>query len=173
MPRQFTFCMEIEAGTLHGWRVSKYYKQEQGCLYVRPVWVTNRRRSAVIAMLGSSRRMLQFRLGMDGPWRSTKQGGLSDFVSHTWQFLVSFLVHIIRDRSCQLFSFMTYTDVCYFSLSVQAYRPKFVQHRKFTPFCSRYILISYLVSHNASCEIDHEHNVVDSYHIPGSSWCHF
>ena len=33
---------------------------------VRPVWVTNGRRSAVIAMLGSSLRMLQFRLGMDG-----------------------------------------------------------------------------------------------------------
>ena len=66
---------------------------------VRPFWVTNGRRSAVVAMLGSSLRMLQFRLGMDGPCRSTKQGGLSDFVSHTWQFLVSFLVHIIRDRS--------------------------------------------------------------------------
>ena len=50
---------------------------------VRPVWVTNGRRSAVIAMLGSFLRMLQFRLGMDGPCRSTKQGGLSDFVSHT------------------------------------------------------------------------------------------
>ena len=56
---------------------------------VRPVWVTNGRRSAVVAMLGSSLRMLQFRLGMDGPFRSTKQGGLSDFVSHTMQFLVS------------------------------------------------------------------------------------
>ena len=56
---------------------------------------------------------------------------------------------------------MAYTEVCYFSLSVQAYRPKFVQRRKFTPFCSRYILISYLVSHNTSCEIDQEHNVVD------------
>ena len=44
---------------------------------VRPVWVTNGRRSAVIAMLGSSLRMLQFRLGMDGLCRSTKQGGLS------------------------------------------------------------------------------------------------
>ena len=44
---------------------------------VRPVCVTNRRRSAVIAMLGSSLRMLQFRLGMDGLCRSTKQGGLS------------------------------------------------------------------------------------------------
>ena len=41
------------------------------------VWVTNGRRSAVIAMLGSSLRMLQFRLGMDGLCRSTKQGGLS------------------------------------------------------------------------------------------------
>ena len=60
-----------------------------------------------------------------------------DFVSHTWQFLVSFLVHTIRDRPCQLFSFMRYTDVCYFSLPVQAYRPKFIQHRRFTPFCSR------------------------------------
>ena len=56
---------------------------------VRPAWVTNGRRSAVIAMLGSSLGMLQFRLGMDGPFRSTKQGGLSDFVSHTMQFLVS------------------------------------------------------------------------------------
>ena len=56
---------------------------------VRPVWVTNGRRSAVIAMLGSSLRMLQFRLGMDGPFRSTKRGGLSDSVSHTMQFLVS------------------------------------------------------------------------------------
>ena len=65
---------------------------------VRPFWVTNGRRSAVVAMLGSSLRMPQFRLGMDGPCRSTKQGGLSDFVSHTWQFLVSFLVHIIRDQ---------------------------------------------------------------------------
>ena len=57
---------------------------------VRPVWVTNGRKSAVIAMLGSSLRMLQFRLGMDGHFRSTKQGGLSDFVSHTMQFLVSY-----------------------------------------------------------------------------------
>ena len=56
---------------------------------VRPVWVANGRRSAVIAMLGSSFRMLQFRLGMDGPFRSSKQGGLSEFVSHTMQFLVS------------------------------------------------------------------------------------
>ena len=56
---------------------------------VRPVWVTNGRRSAVIAMLGSSLRMLQFRLGMNGPFRSTKQGGPSDFVPHTMQFLVS------------------------------------------------------------------------------------
>ena len=40
-------------------------------------------------MLGSSLRMLPFRLGIDGPFRSTKQGGLSDFVSHTMQFLVS------------------------------------------------------------------------------------
>ena len=56
---------------------------------VRPVWVTNGRRSAVIAMLGSSLRMLQFRLGMDGLFRSTKQGGLSDFVPHNMQFLVS------------------------------------------------------------------------------------
>ena len=49
-------------------------------LTARPVWVTNGRRSAVIAGLGSSLRMLQFRLGMDGPFSSTKQGGLSDFV---------------------------------------------------------------------------------------------
>ena len=42
------------------------------------VWVTNGRRSAVIAMLGSSLRMLQFRLGMDGLFcRSRKQGGMS------------------------------------------------------------------------------------------------
>ena len=41
------------------------------------VWITNGRRSAVIAMLGSSLRMLQFRLGMDGLCRSTKQVGLS------------------------------------------------------------------------------------------------
>ena len=41
------------------------------------VWVTNGRRSAVIAMLGSSLRMLQFRIGMDRLCRSTKQGGLS------------------------------------------------------------------------------------------------
>ena len=80
---QFTFCMEIEAGTLHGLRVSK------AVFRVRPVWVTNGRRSAVISMLGSSLRMLQLRLGMDGPFRSTKQGGLSDFVPHTMQFLVS------------------------------------------------------------------------------------
>ena len=33
------------------------------------------------------------RLGMDGPCRSTKLGGLSDFVSHTWYFLVSLWVH--------------------------------------------------------------------------------
>ena len=56
---------------------------------VRPVWVTNGRRSAVIVMLGSSLRMLQLGVGMDGSCRSTKQGGLSDFVSHTMQFLVS------------------------------------------------------------------------------------
>ena len=77
---QFTFCVEIEAGTLHGRRVSK------AVFTVRPVRVTNGRRSAVIAMLGSSLRMLQFRLGMDGPFRSTN---LSDFVPHTMQFLVS------------------------------------------------------------------------------------
>ena len=41
------------------------------------VWVTNGRRSAVIAMLGSSLRMLQFRLRMDGLCRSTKQRRLS------------------------------------------------------------------------------------------------
>ena len=58
-------------------------------LTARPVWVTHGRRSAAIAMLGSSLRMLHFRLGIDGPFRSTKQGGLSDFVSHTMQFLVS------------------------------------------------------------------------------------
>ena len=51
--RQFTFCMEIEAATLHGWRVNK------AVLTVRPVWVTNRRRSAVIAKLGSSLRILE------------------------------------------------------------------------------------------------------------------
>ena len=34
-------------------------------------------RSAVIALLGSSLRMLQSRLGMDALCRSTKQGGLS------------------------------------------------------------------------------------------------
>ena len=56
---------------------------------VRPAWVTNGRRSAVIAMLGSSLRVLQLRRGMDGPFLSTKQGGLSDFVPHTVQFLVS------------------------------------------------------------------------------------
>ena len=66
--RQFTFCMEIEAGTLHGRQVSK------AVFTVRPVWVTNGRRSAVIAMLDSSLRMLQFHLGMDGPFRSMKQG---------------------------------------------------------------------------------------------------
>ena len=44
---------------------------------VRPVWVTNWRRSAVIAMLGSSLRKLQFRPGMDGLCCSTKQAGLS------------------------------------------------------------------------------------------------
>ena len=44
---------------------------------VRPVWVTNGCRSAVIAMLCSSLRMLQFRLGMDWLCRSTKQGCLS------------------------------------------------------------------------------------------------
>ena len=84
---------------------------------VRPVWVTNGRRSAVIVMLGSSLRMLQLGVGMDGSCRSTKQGGLSDFVSHTMHFLVSFYVHIIRDRCGQLLSFMRYTDVCLFSLS--------------------------------------------------------
>ena len=57
---------------------------------VRPEWDTNGRRSAVIAMLGSSLRMLQFRRGMDGPFLSTKQGGLSDFVPHTMQFLLSY-----------------------------------------------------------------------------------
>ena len=56
---------------------------------VRPVWVANGRRSAVIAMLGSSLRMLQSRLGMDGPFRSTTQRGLSDFVPHTMRFTVS------------------------------------------------------------------------------------
>ena len=44
---------------------------------VRPVWVTNGRRSAVITMRGSSLRMLQFRLGMNWLCRSTKQGCLS------------------------------------------------------------------------------------------------
>ena len=44
---------------------------------VRPVWVTSGRKSAVIAMLGSSLPMLQFRLGMDGLCRRTKGGGLS------------------------------------------------------------------------------------------------
>ena len=43
---------------------------------VRPAWVTNGCRSAVIAMLCSSLRMLQFRLGMDCLSRSTKQGCL-------------------------------------------------------------------------------------------------
>ena len=80
---QFTFCMEIEAGTLHGWRVSK------AVFTVRPAWVTNGRRSAVIAMLGASLRMFQFRRGMDGPFLRTKQGGLPDFAPHTMQFLVS------------------------------------------------------------------------------------
>ena len=47
---------------------------------VRPVWVTNGCRSADIAMLCSSLRMLQFCLGMDWLCRSTKQGWLS-FVS--------------------------------------------------------------------------------------------
>ena len=56
---------------------------------VRPEWVTNGRRSAVIAMLGSSLRMLQFRRGIDGPFLSTKQGGLSDFAPHTMHFLLS------------------------------------------------------------------------------------
>ena len=44
---------------------------------VRPVWVTNGCRFAVIAMLCSSLRMLLFRLGMDWLRRSTKQGCLS------------------------------------------------------------------------------------------------
>ena len=43
----------------------------------RPVWVTHERRSAVIAMLGSPLRMVQFRVDMDWLWRSTKQGCLS------------------------------------------------------------------------------------------------
>ena len=45
-------------------------------LKARPVWVTNGRRSAVIAMLGSTLRMLQFRLwhGWAFPWNET--GGL-------------------------------------------------------------------------------------------------
>ena len=44
---------------------------------IRPVRVTNGCRSAVIAMLCSSLRMLQFRLRMDWLCRSTKQGCLS------------------------------------------------------------------------------------------------
>ena len=73
VPRQLTFCIEIEAGTLHGWQISR----NKAVFMVRPVWATNRCRSAVIAMLCSSLRMLQFRLGMDWICRSTKQGCLS------------------------------------------------------------------------------------------------
>ena len=65
--------METEAGTLHGWRVSI----NKAVFTVRPVWVTNGCRSAVIAMLCSSLRILQFRLGMDWLCRCTKQGCLS------------------------------------------------------------------------------------------------
>ena len=68
-------------------------------------------------MLCSSLRMLLFRLGMDWICRSTEQGGLSDFVSHTMSFLVSFYVHIIRARPGQLLSFVRHTDVCSISLS--------------------------------------------------------
>ena len=71
------------------WVIIIITNSNKAVLTARPVWVTNGRRSAVIARLGSSHRMLQFRLGMDGPFRSTKQGGLSDFISHTMQFLVS------------------------------------------------------------------------------------
>ena len=49
---------------------------------VRPVWVTNGCRSAVVAMLCSSLRMLQFRLGIDWLCRSTKQGFLSFAPAH-------------------------------------------------------------------------------------------
>ena len=117
--RQFMFCMEIEAGTLHGGRVSNYTNtnSNKAVFTVRPVWVTNGRRFAVISMLGSSLRMLQLGLGMDGRCRSTEQGGLSDFVSHTMSFLVSFYVHIIRARPGQLLSFVRHTDVCSISLS--------------------------------------------------------
>ena len=68
-------------------------------------------------MLGSSLRTLQLGLGMDGPCRSTKQRGLSDFVSHTMLFLVSLQVHIVRDRSGQLLVFMRYSVVCFLTLS--------------------------------------------------------
>ena len=52
-------------------------KRNKAVFTVRLVWVTNGCRSAVIAMLCSSLRMLQFRLGMDWLCRSTKQGCLS------------------------------------------------------------------------------------------------
>ena len=74
------FCLQAKNGLI-------ITNRNKAVFTVRPVWVTNGRRSAVIALLGL--RMLQFRLGMDGPFRSTKQRGLSDFVSHTMQFLVS------------------------------------------------------------------------------------
>ena len=132
-------------------------------------------------MLGSSLRMLRFRLGMDVPCRRTKQGGLSDFVSHTWQFLVSSLEHIIRhrswqllsfmtyteglqfcDRSCQLYSFMTYIEGLQFftlgsSISPQIYTASEVHAFLFEIDPD----IIPRVSHITSCEIDHEHHVVD------------
>ena len=122
-------------------------------------------------MLGSSLRMLQFRLGMDGPCRSTKQGSMSDFVSHTWRFLVSFLVHIIPDRSCQLFSFMRYTDVRFFWLSgvlfprEQHHVVDFVSHTwQFLVYISHHVRsimnITWLISYHNS-------------EVPGSSWYHF
>ena len=51
--------------------------RNKAVLTVRPVWVTNGCRSAVIATLCSCLSMLQFRLGMDWLCRSTKRKCLS------------------------------------------------------------------------------------------------
>ena len=149
-------------------------------------------------MLGSPLRMLQFRRGMDGPFLSTKQGGLSDFVPHTMQFLVSSYgttaVFSYSKNKPERKRALLYTLICARAFGIFCCSLQFVSHtwqfvlyisfrlqqlnRKMAYCCIRWCSLvlspsspvsawfgtTYLAVrriHITSCQIDHEHHVVE------------
>ena len=154
--------------------------RNKAVLTVRPIWVTNGRRSAVIALQGSSLRMLQFRIGMDEPFRSTKQGGLSDsyhilcspwYHHHTVQFFrlqkLNQEIAYCCIRSCSLVLLASSAVYVWFRTTYLAVRGiHIISSSKFKPE-NRLLLYTLMFARAFGifcclCMI--------SYHIPGSSW---